>query len=369
MYISQLFLKNFRNYQEASLSFSPHLNIIYGANGQGKTNLLEALYFFVIGRSFRTHRNQDILRLDCMESFFKIYFIKYETEQMLSVFYNRHNKVIYHNDTKLQQLSSLFGIVQGVIFSPLDQIIITGGPAERRRYLDLQISKTDPEFLVHLSRYTEALQQRNILLRMQRIQNIDLWEDLMAKSAVYIISKRELLVDNLQKHIDHYQTQGLFSQDRISIKYRIKSQQISPKEVSYNDIRTIFEKFRTKELETGYTLFGPHRDDLEIFLDDRDTSVFGSEGQQRGCATLLRLAEWKETQIASGVSPIVFVDELGLSLDESRRHKLLQIFQSLESQIFITTPYQPNSTDFDSKLQSNVYAISAGCVTPKAIDL
>ncbi|MCC5831768.1 MAG: DNA replication/repair protein RecF [Chlamydiales bacterium] len=332
MYLKSFYLRNFRNYEEAVVAFAPGLNVIYGDNAQGKTNLLEAIHLLITGRSFRTHHMRDLIRFQELSFYLEAHFEKNGVEQILKLSFNGVERTVIHNATPLPSLSALLGIINGVIISPEDYELVKGGPVARRQFLDLQIACESPLYLYHLSRYTRAMKQRNALLRRKTIETIEIWEEQMAESAAFLTRKRWETVGALEKeeplkaHVDS-----------ITLSYQTGA----PKDGNPEALNTYFLKqykgCRPREIEQGSTLVGPHRDDLIIRVGGQEARYFASEGQTRSCATGLRLAQWARLKDLTKETPILCVDDVGISLDASREEALYNRLGSL-GQVFITSP-------------------------------
>lgn len=181
--IKTLFLRDFRNYKEAAITFSPKVNTIWGDNAQGKTNILEAIYLLITGRSFRTPHLSDLIRFNTHSFYIKALFEKNGIEQTLTFSFDGEGRKIVHNSTPLPTLSSLLGILNGVVLSSEDLSIVSGTPQSRRQFLDLLISQSNPLYLHHLCRYIQAMKQRNALLKRNYLQTITIWEEQMAPHA------------------------------------------------------------------------------------------------------------------------------------------------------------------------------------------
>ncbi len=329
MHLLSLYLRNFRNYEEAFVPFSPKLNYIYGENAQGKTNLLEAIHLLITGRSFRTHHLTDLIRFGTEAFYIEAHFEKNGVEQVLKLTFNREGRSIIHNATHIPALSALLGILNGVIISPEDHELVKGGPASRRQFLDLQIACENPLYLYHLSRYLKAMKQRNFLLKRRKLENCAIWEEQMAESASYLTLKRQATIGQLT------QEKALRSQvDEISLNYST----LAPLDQNLKSyFISQYEKQRPREAELGSTLTGPHRDDLLIYLHGHEARHFASEGQTRSCVTSLRLAQWARLKRLTEETPLLCIDDIGISLDEGREQKLYEELDSL-GQVFITSP-------------------------------
>lgn len=339
MRLTALYLHNFRLYEEARFDFSAGINIVRGANARGKTSLLEAIYFLMTGRSFRTAQAKDLIRHGASFFFLEALFIKHGIEQKLRVYYSPLERSVSYNATIYPSLSSLLGVLQGVVIHPDDTAIVKGGPIVRRHLLDIQIAQSDPLYMHHLTRYDRAMQQRNHLLRAKSHAAIDSWEYEMANAAAYVVQQRACAVDLLRREGQvHYQA-ICGGSESLSLSYKANG----AGEHALNEAAPLrelycsqYRRHRSREMDLGATLTGPHKDDLSIFLDDSEAKAFASEGQQRSCAMALRLAEWTRLKAISQDLPVMLVDDLGMSLDVKRRRHLLEHLNCFE-QVFVST--------------------------------
>jgi DNA replication and repair protein RecF len=344
MHLRTIYLHNFRLYNEAVFDFCPGINTICGENAQGKTSLLEAIYFLITGRSFRTTHLSDLIRIG--ESFYYIEatFLKHGIEQRLRVSYDGKERKVIFNNTLYHATSSLLGLLQGVLVTPDDLSLIKGGPQVRRHFLDLQIAQVDPLYVHHLTRYNRAMRQRNCLLRAKDHVTLDSWEHEMANAAAYLIQQRFLTISDLQ-----YSSRGFhktFSAEKEDLCLTHKTTAPEEEELALlrNYYLVQFLKMRRREMELGCTLTGPHKDDFTIAIGEKETRYFASEGQQRSCVAALRFAEWERLKRLGSALPLMLIDDVGVSLDSSRREKLLGQLEHL-GQVFLTaTEEQPLSS-------------------------
>ncbi len=333
--IKSLYLKDFRNYKEAMVHFSPTINLIWGDNAQGKTNLLEALFLFITGRSFRTSHLNELIRFGAKSFYLQLVFEKNGIEQTLKFSFDGKERKIIHNATSLPSLSALLGILNGVVLSPEDRALIKGGPSLRRQFLDILQSQAKPLYLSHLSRYSRAMQQRNHLLKNRNLSTLDIWEAQMADAAALLTQMRAQTVEELE---NLSQSEALGS-DQLKLSYRTQAHALlkeSPVTLTSFFLQQ-FLKHRSREFELASTLTGPHRDDIYILVQDKEARHFASEGQQRSCIAALKLAEWKWIKAITGTPPLFGIDDLGVSFDSSREQELFQKMSDLGSQVFITS--------------------------------
>lgn len=336
MYLRSLYLQQFRNYREAFFTFDSAFNLICGPNAQGKTSILEAIYYLMMGRSFRPCTHQDLICLGSNSFYIEAIFSKYEVDQRLRIQVKGKERTIIYNNTSLVSITHLFGILQGVVMTPDDVQLIKGPPLLRRQFLDMQIAQVDPLYVHHLTRYTKAIRHRNQLLKHKQVVSIESWEFEMAQAAAYIVSKRKESIRDLQSYAQQFYTYLTQERELLQLEYRSSANNYSSENEIKNFYIQQFEKNRERELILGYTLSGPQKDDLWIGIGGNDIRYFASEGQQRSCVAALHIGEWQRVKHVSGDTPLLMIDDVGISLDESRRERLLEQLTGL-GQVFLTT--------------------------------
>lgn len=326
MYLRSIYLRNFRIYEEAYFEFDANINRICGLNAKGKTTLLEAIYLLISGRSFRHASMAELLRHGAKDLHLQACFVKHGIEQILKITFDGRERKILYNNTVLPSSACLLGILRGGVLSPDDAALIKGGPALRRQFLDMQIAQSDPLYVHHLTRYHRAMRQRNCLLKARSGVGLASWEEEMATSATYVGKKRSLAVEVLKEHCARLYSILTGDKAPLSISYKLSSAHLMKS----------FEKNRKREMELGFTLAGPHKDDLRIMIGDKETRSFSSEGQQRITAAVLRLAEWEHVKCNSEEKPLMLMDDVGMSLDEERKEKLFNYTSEL-GQVMLTS--------------------------------
>ena len=347
MYVQCLQLTNFRNYSNSLFTFSPGVNILYGPNGVGKSSILEALYFLMTGRSFRSKQIKDLIKHD--SSFFTIeaVFIKNGVEQSIKVSCKERGRyVAFHNTTK-QSLSCLIGMLQGISMTIDDTALIKGGPVNRRQFLDLFLSQVDPLYLYYLKRYQKAMKQRNVLLKSKQYTSIGVWEYEMARAASFIVCKRHKAIEGLSKEalVLHKQLNPFYG-------FHIVYEQNSSLDVGLSYEEQVkqyllqWEKCKQKDYFTGTTQFGPHRDDLTVYLNQKDVRYFASEGQLRSCITALHFSVWAYLKNFTQEVPIILMDDVGSGLDKKKENNLFKHLPS-DGQVFLASPQEVSSAPFE----------------------
>ena len=356
--LNHLILRHFRNYEHAEVSFSPSINIIHGDNGQGKSNLLEAIYLVSTGRSFRTSRLCDLIRSGSTYFYLEAHFTKDTLSQILKIFYDEKKRKVEYNNTLYTTLTSVLGILPGVLLSPDDHALISGSPTERRRFIDMLLAQMDPLYLHHLGRYFKALKQRNHLLRHKNSHSLTAWEQMMAPSAAYIMTKRNTALLDLKSPLHKWMDYLSLGKDTLDMTYA-SSIAFNPPEDLSQHLSTRWFQDRPKEMHIGTTLFGPHRDDLSIQISEKEAKTFSSEGQKRCGTTALRFAQWEQFYKLTQSMPLLSIDDFGIQLDPQRE---LLLYQNLNhfGQVFLTTPKVPSHT------HSQLIYIEKGTILPSS---
>ncbi len=333
--------EGFRNLSPFSLSFHPAVNWIHGANGQGKTNLLESLIYLVSGRSHRLARDEEIVAFGG-EHFFLAGELEDDGGEKLrfSASYARGGrKRIRLNEDEVERLSDLVGLTGAVVFGPGDVELVTGEPEKRRRYLNYTLSKTDPGYLRDLIAYRRALRQRNALLREERTsgRHLDAWTGRLVEIGSRIILQRRENIVLLAEHAARFYGEIGADGEALELSYRSPIEGGSEAEVA-GALQARLENLRGSELLKRRTLAGPHRDDMVIDISGRDARKFASQGQKRSAAVALKLAQAEFLARTRRDRPIVFLDDVFSELDRERREKLCRLVGG-NYQTFLASPH------------------------------
>lgn len=334
MYLKNLFLKDFRNYASAEVSFGPKVNIIHGQNGHGKTNLLEALYLLATGRSFRTLRLGELIRQGASAFILEAEIVENNVPFHLFLSYDGQHKKLTFNGKNYTSFHPLLGLLPTVLYSPSDIELIGGPPAGRRRFFNLHLAQSDPQYLHAFTRYWQAMKERNALLRSKSFDALDCYEEQMAPHALYVRAKRCALLEELPSLLATEMKRLTPNNESLELRFF----------PSYPNVIEGYlqqlKKNRPREISLGLTLTGPHRDDFILLIEGRPARLFASEGQKKTATFALKLAEWARLAQNTGKSPLLGIDDFGLHLDE-KRELLLKETLSTFGQVFLTTPYAP----------------------------
>ncbi len=321
MYIKRLILKNFRNYEDLDISFSPDKNIIFGDNGQGKTNIIEALYFLQTGRSYRSNKERETIKFG--EDFARIEALfERGGRDNNAVFFISDKKSIKLNGIALDRLSELVGSINIVIFTPDHLNLIKEGPSVRRNFLDSFISQLKGSYFKNLIGYYKVLKQRNNILKTknkQMLSTISVWNEKLASLAVSICKDRSDAIDKLNLYINTLDLGD--GGENIRFEY---SPSVKGDFSSFENIISQLENNIERDLEYSMTMTGPHRDDFDIFMNDKDIKKFGSQGQMRSAVLKLKLSECEIIKEKTGEMPPILLDDILSELDEKRRQLFIE---------------------------------------------
>ena len=333
MQIKKLFLQHFRNYEKEDFSFSDGLNVLFGKNGQGKTNCAEAVFYLCTGASLRIRHDKQLIKIGA------------EHAKIVAEAENRYGKVqieadIYENKreirvngSKIAKNADLMGHINSVFFSPGELRLIQDGPDERRRFMNISISQTSPAYYTALLRYNKILDQRNALLKNPDyslvMDTLPVWDEQLCKYAAVIIKKRAEFLQKLApfaKDLHAYLTDNkeelLLSPD--------KKFEGDEEEIAKTLMRRLSGSYE-KDLRLGFTTVGPHRDDLNITVAGVDAKSYASQGQMRTAALAMKLAEVQIFKEISGEYPVLVLDDVMSELDLPRRKKLLQRVHGIQT--------------------------------------
>ena len=335
MYLSELTYQGFRNLKPHTLSLGQGINIFYGQNAQGKTNLIEAVYFCAMGRSYRTHNYKELIHFEEKAAFIQA---KVENERLkdtLELFLGRDKKNIAINGITVKKLGELFGTFLVVIFSPEDLELVKAGPTIRRKLMDLNLCQLSPVYYHELARYYHVLKQRNNLLKhLKKDKNLALaetlfiWNEQLAQHGSKIIGYRQKYVEDLNDiaHGLHGKLTG--HKEALSLVYKPY--------VSAPLFLEKLEKAYERDLYLGSTSVGIHKDDLGIFINGIETKNYGSQGQQRTASLAIKLSSIDYIYEKKQTYPILLLDDVLSELDKDRQSFLLGQIKNIQTLITCT---------------------------------
>ena len=353
MLITSLKLQNFRNYKEEKINFNNDVNIIYGDNAQGKTNILEAVFVTSIGKSFRTSKDKELIKIGEDFSRIEVDFSKSDRNGTIKVEI-ADKKNIFVNGVKIKKLSELLGNMNIVIFTPDDINIFKNGPDKRRRFLDIFISQLRPNYIYNLNMYLKALEQRNNYLKQIKFENkseefLDIWDEKITEYAEKVFKYRFEFINKLKEKIKTVHSIITENNENIDIEY-----------VSdfFNKEEFLKKLKATKKIDImkGYTTKGIHRDDFNVYINDNLVNVFGSQGQRRTAVLSLKMSELNVIYDEIGENPILLLDDFMSELDEKRRTNFLNNIRDTQILVTCTDKFILEKNKF------NLYNVKSGMI-------
>lgn len=339
MFIKSLTLKNFRNYGEEQISFNDGINILTGANAQGKTNAAEAIFFLCTGYSPRANKDKLVIKngeetAEIAGTASSLY-----GDVSVRVAFNKNDKKsIYVNGLQVLKIGEILGNINSVFFNPSELKLVQESPEDRRRFLNVSLSQMSKNYFYALQRYNKILSQRNNLLKdPERYiirETLPIWDEQLTKQAAKIIKARNEFLTQISPIAE--EKHAILSDGKETLKMKTESGYYGTEEeiayAMYQDLKTGLER----DMRLGFTSIGPHRDDIKFTLNDMDVRVYGSQGQQRTVALSLKLAETETFFNRFGEYPILILDDVLSELDKKRQRKLVSSVEHLQT-IFTAT--------------------------------
>jgi DNA replication and repair protein RecF len=365
MHIQELTLTHYRNYDKLQLQFDDKVNVIIGENAQGKTNLMEAIYVLAFSKSHRTPKDKELIQWEQDYAKIEGSILKRKQRFPLEIVLSSKGKKAKLNHLEQKRLSDYIGALNVVMFAPEDLNLVKGSPQIRRRFIDMEIGQIQPVYIYHLGQYQKVLKQRNHLLKLlQRRQAdttmLDVLTEQLIEHAAIILEKRFLFLGMLRKWAQPIHQSITTKLETLDIEYlsNLHVSEESDKETLRVAYEEKFSELRTREVERGTTLAGPHRDDLSFYVNGKDVQAFGSQGQQRTTALSLKLAEIELIYNEVGDYPILLLDDVLSELDDSRQSHLLETIQG-KVQTFVSTT-NVSGIQHETLKQAELFTIKSG---------
>ena len=358
MILKSLELANFRNYEELNISFDKGTNILYGDNAQGKTNILEAIYVSATTKSHKGSKDKEIINFDKEEAHIRTYLEKENVETRVDMHLRKNkSKGIAIDGQKIKKAADLMGLLNVVFFSPEDLSIIKDGPAERRRFADMELCQLDSFYLYNLNHYNKIIGQRNKLLKDMYFQpelkeTLNIWDSQLVSFGSKIIERREQFVKQLGDIIFDIHKKLSGGKEELVIAYE--------PDVSIEDFEKQMKYNQDKDIRLKQTTTGPHRDDFSFVVNGVDIRKYGSQGQQRTAALSLKLSEIELVKKISKDTPVLLLDDVLSELDSNRQNYLLNSIGNIQTIITCTGLEEFVNNRFEI---NRVFKVSAGTVT------
>ncbi|MBO4220544.1 MAG: DNA replication/repair protein RecF [Clostridia bacterium] len=373
MIVRSIRLENFRNIEQAKLDFSDGINVLIGKNAQGKSNILEAVYVFAQGKSFRAKNDRELIRFGEKKAVISLISksSKKTRDDELSMEYEsggtreETKKTVKKNGVVEKKIGNLLGTFRAVLFCPEHLMLVKGGPAERRTFIDMALCQLRPVYLKQLQRYYALLSERNKLLKDakedRRVydQTNELWAQQLAECAGYITRVRAEYLSMLSSEAEDCFLDMTSGDEKPEFLYKTST----GSETDAFDEKSVADRYFTlycsegeKELLAGMTLWGIHRDDMQITINGKEARFFASQGQDRSLVLSMKLAEGRISEKETGEAPVYLFDDVMSELDRNRRSFLLEKFKG-SSQIIITS-CEP---EFFGEGEFRTISVSNGC--------
>ena len=352
MKIKKIELTNFRNYKYSEINFDDGLNIIEGKNAQGKTNLLEAIYFCAIGKSFRASREKEVINWNNETAKIKVTIQKEIGNKTIEILFSKSNKkTIKIDGVSIFKIGELLGELNAIFFSPDELKLIKDSPDDRRRFMDISLSQVYKDYFYSISKYNKLLQSRNKCLKSISDENslkqmLNAYNMQMAELCIKIKKYRQNFINKLNPYTKLAHNYITDNKEEINLEY------IQIPENTKDEIIKVFEQNFQKDLKVGHTTYGIHRDDIKVTINGIDVRTFGSQGQQRTVALSMKLAELEIIKQDTKAVPILLLDDVLSELDNTRRIKLLKFCTKAQS--FLTC------TDFNYNVECTRIKIDNG---------
>ncbi len=358
MFITKLELEYFRNYNFASTVFSSGLNVLYGKNASGKTNMLESIFLCSLFNSPRTTKDKDLVLTDKPYAKIKLCFEKqFSKHTILLLIDNLGKKKVLVDNIPILRSGDLLGVLGVVFFSPDEMKLVKESPIERRRFLDIALSQQYKAYFTALQRYNKTLKQKNNLLKSSYNQKnidemLDIWDIGLSKEGAYLIEERTNFLDKLSGFANEFHSKLSSNKEDLQLSYEC---QILSSEDTQKNLLENLRKNREKDKTLGYSSVGPHRDDIKISINEKDVRKFASQGQQRTVALSMKLAQTELYKNWVGEAPVLLLDDVLSELDIDRQKILLNLTKD-KYQTFITC------TEFDLPISANKILIDNGVI-------
>lgn len=329
MKIKSLALHNFRNINNIDIEFTDGLNIFYGDNAQGKTNILESIYVAGTTKSHKGCKDKELINFNKDEAHIRLILEKGTLERKIDIHLKKNKtKGVALDGISVRKSSDIFGIVQLIFFSPEDLTMIKDGPSNRRRFIDMELSQIEKIYLYNLTKYNKVLLQRNNLLKQisfneKLSDTLDVWDETLISTGVEIIKSRRKFINELKEIINPIHRDLTGGKENLEIEYLPN--------ILEDDFEKKLKENRNNDIYQKTTLIGPQRDDLLFYINKKDVRKFGSQGQQRSTALSLKLSEIELFKKKTGENPIFLLDDVLSELDIHRQNFLIDVLGNIQT--------------------------------------
>lgn len=336
MFIKRLQMLNYRNYNVLDISLGPHVNVFMGDNAQGKTNILEGIYYCAFARSHRTSKDRELINWNSDNALLSVTVGRERLDKRIDISILKDGKkAIQINKIKIKKIGELFGNFNVVMFSPEDLKIIKDSPGVRRKFIDMELCQLNPKYYYNLVQYNKVLNERNSILRNRNINKdiLDIYDMQLVEFGYNIIMDRLEYIQKLNKYSTKIHSDITSGKEKIEFKY---ISTIKDLENIKENFYSLLEKNRSRDCERGITSIGPHRDDFTVLINDIDTKSYGSQGQQRTAVLTIKFSSLKIIKELTGEHPVLLLDDVLSELDFSRKRYILSTIGDIQTIITCT---------------------------------
>ena len=363
MHVKSLALKNFRNYEQATIMPDAGVTIFVGPNAQGKTNILEALHLCCLGRSHRTSRDEELIRWGAQSARVHILTRQLDGTHEVSIQLDKaqkKKKTVRIGARQADRIGELMGHICGVLFSPEDLSIVKDGPAERRRFLDMQLSQLRPQYFYSLQRAVRTLNQRNTLLKEisrtpSLLPTLDMWDEQLARVGAEIAQNRREAIAFLSEEARKAHASLTGGREELRLWYISQTADCADMQ---DQLLSRLRAARQEDLRRMTTTVGVHRDDIGVTINGKEARTFASQGQQRSAVLSLKLAQLEMAARETGEAPILMLDDVMSELDPGRRRQLIERIDRVQT--FVTCT---DISDLAGAKQGAVYRVENGVLS------
>lgn len=348
MYVKKLKLINYRNYDNLQIDLGMNVNVFMGDNAQGKTNVLEAIYYCAFAKSHRTSRDKELINWNSDIAYIGVSVGRTRLDKNIDInILKDGKKVVKVNSVKINKIGELFGTFNVVMFSPEDLKIIKDSPGIRRKFIDMELCQLDKKYYYNLVQYNKVMNERNIVLKNRKIDldMLDIYDMQLSAFGAYIISKRIEYLKELNRYSIQIHNDITSGKEKIEFKY-VSS--VKNYENIQDDFYELLKRNRKRDLEKGITCYGPHRDDFSVFINEVDTKSYGSQGQQRTAVLTMKFASLQIIKELTGEYPVLLLDDVLSELDFNRKRYVLSSIGEIQTIITCT-----GIEDLDDYLDNN----------------
>lgn len=336
MHIKYLQLLNYRNYDELLIELNENVNVFIGDNAQGKTNVLESIYYCAFAKSHRTGKDKELINWNKNETYIKLYVCKDRLDKKIEIkILKEGKKAININSIKVNKISELVGVFNVVMFSPEDLRLIKDSPIYRRRFLDMELCQLNNKYYYNLVQYNKVLTERNTVLKQRSVDSsmLDIYDEQLATYGEYIIYHRLAYTEKLNSKGAEIHREITSEKENIEFKYITQIKNVG---IIKEELANLLIKNRQRDIDRHITSVGPHRDDFSIFINGIDTRSFGSQGQQRTAVLTIKFASLRIIREQTGEYPVLLLDDVLSELDFKRKKYILSSIKNVQTVITCT---------------------------------